>query len=559
MSIRANRSIPFCHLGHCFADNVASSRLSWCRPVLSDRDRDPTQDDTAFNGGGGGAGAIAIRNGRYAIDVSSNGVSSSLDGGDFVPNDTYSSALQNFTVITGINGSGKSTYLKQIALIVILAHCGSYVPADEALLPIRNQICTRIGTADDQEHNISTFLLEMKETAFICNSTTDKSLFLLDELGRATSNEDGVAVAWAVSEYLLTKRAMTFFVTHYPQIAKLSEVYPNVQNQHLGAHITSSSSNNGDRSRINYTHKIMPGPCKAAGDYGVEMAVTCGWPDDAVNNARRIREEVKRKMPGEDVCYSEHSQQNENFAENRRNAHNILCDIAKHLAAMKEGEGRLSKEAKKNYLQELRDRLVPTNGDSQLVRTIRNLLLNTNDEAPSIPLTNHRSLINASGATANESGGENETGKEDEGDEAMPDQTKEVAEDSKTLDKNEINKSVAPESNPPGPHMSKPQKKKDETTNQRQQQQEPRSDNLAGKMDTENIPQVKNDEGMYRKKDVEVKGSLKEPPEKKIRKAHEGSSSSDDDSSDSSDDSSDDDDSSTSSSDSDSSSDSSSS
>lgn len=143
------------------------------------------------------------------------------------------------------------------------------MPADEACLPIRDQICTRIGTSDDQEHNISTFLLEMKETAFICNSTTDKSLFLLDELGRATSNEDGVAVAWSVSEYLLTKRAMTFFVTHYPQLSKLAEVYPNVQNQHLGSQICPSG--NGDSS-IHYSRKIMPGPCKSAGDYGVEMS-----------------------------------------------------------------------------------------------------------------------------------------------------------------------------------------------------------------------------------------------------------------------------------------------
>ncbi len=192
---------------HCFADNVASSRLSWCRPVLSDHDRSQHIEDEFISGGG----AIAIRNGRYAIDVCSTNANSSTISEDFIPNDTYSSALQNFTVITGINGSGKSTYLKQIALIVILAHCGSYVPADEALLPIRDQICTRIGTSDDQEHNISTFLLEMKETAFICNSTTDRSLFLLDELGRATSNEDGVAIAWAVSEYLLTTRAMVSF------------------------------------------------------------------------------------------------------------------------------------------------------------------------------------------------------------------------------------------------------------------------------------------------------------------------------------------------------------
>lgn len=334
-------AIALLDMCHCFADNVASSRLPWCRPVLSNRDSITNQDDGSF----GRSGAMAIRNGRYAIDVSSNGTNSMSDCEGFVPNDTYSSALQNFTVITGINGSGKSTYLKQIALIVILAHCGSYVPADEALIPIRDQICTRIGTSDDQEHNISTFLLEMKETASICNSTTDRSLFLLDELGRATSNEDGVAVAWAVSEFLLTKRAMTFFVTHYPHIAKLADVYPNVQNQHLGSQIPSRI---GD---IRYTHKIMPGPCKSAGDYGVEMTATCGWPDDVIKNARNVRQEVQRRMPGADLCQQRHACVDGNFAENRRNAHNILCDLAKHLTAMREGEGRLSRESKRAYLQ----------------------------------------------------------------------------------------------------------------------------------------------------------------------------------------------------------------
>lgn len=221
-----------------------------------------------------------------------------------------------------------SSFQKQIALIVILAHCGSYVPAEEALLPIRDQICTRIGTADDQEHNISTFLLEMKETAFICNSTTERSLFLLDELGRATSNEDGVAIAWSVSEYLLTKRAMTFFVTHYPQIAKLAEVYPNVQNQHLGSRITQASR--GVESNISYTHKIMPGPCKVGSDYGVEMAAMCGWPSDVLQNARRIRQQVQEKIPGTDLCESENNSSG-NFAENHRKAHNVLCDLAKHL------------------------------------------------------------------------------------------------------------------------------------------------------------------------------------------------------------------------------------
>ena len=114
-----------------------------------------------------------------------------------------------------------------------------------------------------------------QETSFICNNATNKSLILIDELGRATSNEDGVAIAWSISEFLLVKRAMTFFVTHYTQLSKLAEVYPNVQNQHL------SSTTTGED--IKYTHKIMPGPCKVASDYGVEMAQVCGWPMDVVN------------------------------------------------------------------------------------------------------------------------------------------------------------------------------------------------------------------------------------------------------------------------------------
>ena len=331
-------AIALLDMCHCFADNVASSRMPWCRPILSDNNCGLGREDNSS-----GSGAIAIRNGRYPIDVTASGVSTREE--DFVPNDCYSSVLQNFTVITGVNASGKSTYLKQIALIVILAHCGSYVPAEEALLPIRELLLTRIGTADDQEHNISTFLLEMKETALICNSTTEKSLFLLDELGRATSNEDGVAIAWSVSEHLLTKRAMTFFVTHYPQISKLADIYPNVQNQHLGSQIAQVP--NESESSISYTHKIMPGPCKVGSDYGVEMTATCGWPSDAIQNARKIRQFVQEKIPGADICDSGNS----SGAESVRKAHNVLCDLAKHLLAMKDSEEKLSKDAKKHYLQ----------------------------------------------------------------------------------------------------------------------------------------------------------------------------------------------------------------
>jgi len=121
-------------------------------------------------------------------------------------------------------------------------------------------------------------MLEMKEAAFICKHSTAKSLILIDEIGRATSNEDGVAIAWAVSEHLLMKHVMTFFVTHYPQLSKLSLAYPAVQNQHMDSIISGDQGN----TEICYTHKIRSGLCKVTSDYGVEMAPTCGWPGDVV-------------------------------------------------------------------------------------------------------------------------------------------------------------------------------------------------------------------------------------------------------------------------------------
>lgn len=131
------------------------------------------------------------------------------------------------------------------------------------------------------ECNISSFMLEMKETAFVCSNAGPKSLILLDELGRATSNEDGVAIAWSVSEYLLSKHAMTFFVTHYGQLCQLNSVYPGVQNQHLEASIPGDE--NGE---ISYTHKVTNGPCNIAADYGVHMGLSCGWPIDVLENVR---------------------------------------------------------------------------------------------------------------------------------------------------------------------------------------------------------------------------------------------------------------------------------
>jgi DNA mismatch repair ATPase MutS len=122
-------------------------------------------------------------------------------------------------------------YIKQVALIVVLAQIGCYVPAEDASIPVRNRLLSRIGTGDDIENNLSTFLMEMKDAAYICKHKNDKSLVLLDELGRGTANRDGSAIAWSVAETLLaTKSNLCLFVTHYPLLLNLATIYPAVNN-----------------------------------------------------------------------------------------------------------------------------------------------------------------------------------------------------------------------------------------------------------------------------------------------------------------------------------------
>jgi len=280
---RVSDAIALLDLCHSFADKVTLSKEPWVRPVLLERNEIGISDEND-------QGAITIRKGRYGIDVAD---SVAADNGiaDMIPNDTYCSCSTRMTVISGVNGSGKSTYLKQIAIIVVLAHCGSYVPAEQAQIPLTNRLCARMGSADDQENNISSFLKEMKETATICKGATGQSMIFLDELGRATSNEDGVAIAWSVAEHLLAKRALTFFVTHYPQMCQMSQVYDTVQNQHL--HATLSE---GDNANILYSHRVEPGPCAVTSNYGVEIAANCGFDRLTLEDARAIEKNIKDRL-----------------------------------------------------------------------------------------------------------------------------------------------------------------------------------------------------------------------------------------------------------------------
>ncbi|XP_071668900.1 mutS protein homolog 4 isoform X3 [Patagioenas fasciata] len=174
-----------------------------------------------------------------------------------VSNNTYLTEGNNFAIITGPNMSGKSTYLKQIALCQIMAQIGSYVPAEYCSFRIAEQIFTRIGMDDDIETNSSTFMKEMKEITYIVQNANDKSLIIIDELGRGTSAEEGIGICYAACEYLLNLKAFTLFATHFLELCHIDAFYPNVENYHF--EVQHLRSNAGNKEKIAYTYTLSKG------------------------------------------------------------------------------------------------------------------------------------------------------------------------------------------------------------------------------------------------------------------------------------------------------------
>jgi len=197
----------------------------------------------------------------------------------FIPNDLYLDDKAFIAVITGPNMGGKSTYLRQAALISILAQMGSFVPAESALLPLVDRVYTRIGAADNLARGRSTFMVEMTETAVILNTATERSLIILDEIGRGTATYDGLALAWAVVEHIHEKiRAKTLFATHYHELTELAEQLSGVRNLHV------SVKEAGDQ--IIFLRKVEPG--SADRSYGIEVARLAALPMSVIERAREI-------------------------------------------------------------------------------------------------------------------------------------------------------------------------------------------------------------------------------------------------------------------------------
>jgi DNA mismatch repair protein MutS len=197
----------------------------------------------------------------------------------FIPNDLYLDNTKFLAVITGPNMGGKSTYLRQAALMSILAQMGSFVPADEAILPVIDRVFTRIGAADNLARGRSTFMVEMTETAAILNTATPRSLIVLDEIGRGTSTYDGLALAWAVLEHIHQNiQAKTLFATHYHELTELESQFEGIRNLHV------SVKEAGDQ--ILFLRKVEPGSANRS--YGIEVARLAALPLSVIDRAQRI-------------------------------------------------------------------------------------------------------------------------------------------------------------------------------------------------------------------------------------------------------------------------------
>jgi len=216
----------------------------------------------------------------------------------FVPNNSKLNDQQRMLIITGPNMGGKSTYMRQTALIVLLAHIGSYVPAKNALIGSIDRIFTRIGSSDDLASGRSTFMVEMTEAANILNNATDKSLVLMDEIGRGTSTFDGLSLAWACAEHLAKEtRSFTLFATHYFELTSLIDEIKTVSNVHLDA------VEHGDS--IVFMHAVKSGPANQS--YGLQVAKLAGVPFKVIKSAKKKLQKLEKQSAGAHEQFIEES------------------------------------------------------------------------------------------------------------------------------------------------------------------------------------------------------------------------------------------------------------
>jgi len=247
----------------CFAANAL--QYNYKKPRLHDGDE------------------LHITNGRHPVIERNLPAGESYIGNDLKLNKTD----QQIIILTGPNMSGKSALLRQTGLITLMAHMGSFVPADDVLMPLTDKIFTRVGASDNLSAGESTFMVEMNETASIINSMSGRSLILLDEIGRGTSTYDGISIAWSIAEYLHRSpfQPKTFFATHYHELNELEEKLPRVKNYHI--------TNKEIGNKVIFLRKLAPGG--SVHSFGIHVARMAGMPPDLIERAQEILKQLESK------------------------------------------------------------------------------------------------------------------------------------------------------------------------------------------------------------------------------------------------------------------------
>ena len=245
--------------------NIAEEN-EYCKPIVDDEDE------------------IQIENGRHPV------IEKMIGSGEFVENDTYLNQREDrLSIITGPNMAGKSTYMRQVALITLMAQLGSFVPAQQAKIGVVDKIFTRVGASDDLSMGQSTFMVEMTEVATILKNATPRSLVILDEIGRGTSTYDGLAIAWAVAEYIADKETLgckTLFATHYHELTTLEEKLEGVKNYQIAV------KEKGED--VIFLRKIIPGGTDES--YGIHVAKLAGSPKKMISRANEILKTLEKKV-----------------------------------------------------------------------------------------------------------------------------------------------------------------------------------------------------------------------------------------------------------------------
>ena len=275
---------------------------------------------------------LALKAARHPIKERNNNVK-------FIPNDVYANRQTRFQVITGCNMSGKSTYIRSVALASVMAQVGSFVPAEYAAFPIVEQLFARVSINDNIEANVSTFAAEMREMAFILHNIDDHSLAIIDELGRGTSSQDGIAIALAIAEALISSRAMVWFATHFRDLARILQERAGVINLHLQAEMTRENE-------MTMLYKLAEGAVQEQ-HYGLNLARLMPLPPNVIEYAEMVATHLQEQM---------NKRKRTSIAILRERRRKLILDLKEHL--LQAQGGQMDGEVLASWLRELQKEFV---------------------------------------------------------------------------------------------------------------------------------------------------------------------------------------------------------